>query len=283
MKQINAQNIKRFLYNYKVPKDIKSFTQTFIMAEINKEKQMDKKELEKCIEIYGKSYAIQQVIYTMAEYIKFIILNDSRGNYNIRRGFEFQQDMYCATRDYCLYLKYIFQSIGIPFDVENTIENMFKDKYVTGDKRYSSLIYEYIQNYAMEQVKELKEQGWIHYEKDKLILSEYNINNRKNGIEAYRDMKEEYKEVYAFFKDLGNLNSLEALNKYGKETYNQRRNLYNDLWYSTKLQRAKNRNASKEELNEIKKEYNSLDSENKQKDLEKLIKQIFNIELEFCE
>ena len=47
MEQINAQNIRRFLYNYKVPKDIKSFTQTFIMAEINKEKQMDKKELEK--------------------------------------------------------------------------------------------------------------------------------------------------------------------------------------------------------------------------------------------
>ena len=112
--------------------------------------------------------------------IKFIILNDSRGNYNIRRGFEFQQDMYCATRDYCLYLEYIFQSIGIPFDVENTAKNMFEDKYVTGDKRYSSLIYEYIQNYIMEQVRELKEQGWIHYERDKLILSKYNINNKKN-------------------------------------------------------------------------------------------------------
>ena len=95
MNTILSKNVNTILYNHQIPKDFSQFIQSFLIIELGIEmtmKQERPKEYQQKLEVYGRTYAIYEVIYSLAEYIKFIILNNSRGNYNIKRGFESEED-----------------------------------------------------------------------------------------------------------------------------------------------------------------------------------------------
>ena len=280
MEKITSEEIEQFLYNHHIPKDFNNLMQAFILTELTMEKQMNIEEFRQKIQIYGKSYPIHEVIFTSAEYIKFIILNNSIGNYDIKRGFEFQQEILYDKDGYCLYLKYIFDTMGISLDYQIVKENIEKRRDVHGDVRYTNLIYEFLQDYVFKQAEELYNKGLICADADSIHQTTFSANSylyekyKKNGVEAYRDTRDEYKNMYYFLKKLMKFER-------GKNLNNQVS--YNDLWFSTKYIRAKKRNASKEELEEIKSKYNYLVSKNSEINLENIANQFLDIQLEFSE
>lgn len=266
MNTILSKNVDCFLYNHKIPKDFSYLIQSFLMTELNIENNMEHdkpKELQKKIKAYGRTYPVHEVLFALAEYIKFIVLNNSRGNYNIKRGFEYEENMINSKEDYCLYLKYIFDAIGINLDYSEIQKQLGKKRLIKGDSRYGNLIYEFLQDSIFEEVKKIKEQGWIRSGTSTIELTKYSKNIcikqgfKKNGVEAYYDFPNEYKNIYFFMKELGNLHTVQHIHndKSKIDAYSQNLNLYYDLWFATKYARAQNRRASKEELNEIKTEY----------------------------
>ena len=77
MEKILSKNVNYFLYNHKIPKDFSYFIQSFLITELHIENKMEEerpKELQEKIEIYGRTYPIHEVLFTLAEYIKFIVL-----------------------------------------------------------------------------------------------------------------------------------------------------------------------------------------------------------------
>ena len=266
MNMILSKNINDFLYNHQIPKDFSYFIQSLLITELGLEMKMrqeNSKELQENLTIYGKTYPIHEVLFNMTEYIKFIILNNSRGNYDIKRGFEYDESITNNKEDYCLYLKYIFDSMGINLDYIKIQEQLGKRRIIKGDSRYGNLVYEFLQDSIFKEMQKIKQKGWIELGADTIYLTEYpndictNLEYEKNGVNAYYGIPNEYKGIYNFMKELNNLHSIKNINNYKMKImeYNQNLNLYYDLWFTTKYARAQNRKASKEELKEIKTEY----------------------------
>lgn len=261
MNMILSKDIKELLYNHKIPKDFSYFMQSFLITELGIEMKMEQekpKEFKQKLETHGRTYPIYEVLFTLSEYIKFIILNNSRGNYNIKRGFEYEENIINSKEDYCLYLKYIFDTMGINLDYSKIQKQLGKKRLIKGDNRYANLIYEFLQDSVFEDVKKMKEKGLIELGADTIYLTKYqNQTFKKNGIEAYNDIPNEYKKIYILMKELKDLHSVKHINKdkTKMDTHKQNLNLYYDLWYATKYARAQNRRASKEELKEIEAEY----------------------------
>lgn len=266
MNTILSKDVDYFLYNHKIPKDFSYLIQSFLMAELNIENKMKNEnpnKLQEKFETYGRTYPIHEVLFAMAEYIKFIVLNDSRGNYNIKRGFEYEENIINSKEDYCLYLKYIFDSMGINLDYSKIQKQLGKNRLIKGDRCYGNLIYEFLQDFIFEETKKIKEKGWIQAGTNTIELTKYPkeicsyFGFKKNGIEAYYDIPNENKNIYILMKELNNLHIVQHTHndKAKIKDYNQNLNLYYDLWFTTKYARAQNRRASKEELNEIKTEY----------------------------
>lgn len=266
MNTILSKDINNFLYNHQIPKDFSYFMQSFLITELGIEMNMEQekpKEFQQKLEVHGRTYPIYEVLSSLTEYIKFIILNNSKGNYNIKRGFEYEENIINSKEDYCLYLKYIFDTMGINLDYSKIQKQLGKKRLIKGDSRYANLIYEFLQDSIFEDVKKMKEKGWIELGSDTIYLTKYqnklfsNQVFKKNGIEAYYDIPNEYKNIYFLMKELKNLHSVKHINndKMKIIAYNQNLNLYDDLWFTTKYARAQNRRASKEELKEIETEY----------------------------
>ena len=266
MNTILLKDINDFLYNHQIPKDFSYFIQSFLITELGtemKKMQENPEELKKNLGTYGITYPIQEVLFAMSEYIKFIILNNSRGNYNIKRGFEYEESIINNKEDYCLYLKYIFDAMGINLDYSKIQNQLGKERIVNGDSRYGNLIYEFLQDSIFKEVNKIKEKGWIELGIDTIYLTKYpidickNMGYQKNGVMAYYDIPNEYKRIYNFMKELNDLHSINNINnnKMKIMEHKQNLNLYYDLWYTTKYARAQNRKDSKEELEEIQTEY----------------------------
>lgn len=266
MNTILSEKVKYFLYNHQIPKDFSYLIQSFLITELNLENNMkheEPKKLKEKFKIYGRTYPIHEVLFALSEYIKFIILNDSRGNYDIKRGFEHEENVVNSKEDYCLYLKYIFDAMGINLDYSKIQKQLGKKRLVKGDSRYGNLIYEFLQDPIYEEVKKVKEKGWIQPTENSIALTRcpkeiyLNLGFKKNGIEAYDDIPTEYKGMYVFLKELNNLHSVQHIHNDEKKVkeYSQNLNLYYDLWFTTKYARAQNRRASGEELKEIETEY----------------------------
>lgn len=266
MNTILSEKVKYFLYNHQIPKDFSYLIQSFLITELNLENNMkheEPKKLKEKFKIYGRTYPIHEILFALSEYIKFIILNDSRGNYDIKRGFEYEENVVNSKEDYCLYLKYIFDAMGINLDYSKIQKQLGKKRLVKGDSRYGNLIYEFLQDPIYEEVKKVKEKGWIQPTENSIALTRcpkeiyLNLGFKKNGIEAYDDIPTEYKGMYVFLKELNNLHSVQHIYNDEKKVkeYSQNLNLYYDLWFTTKYARAQNRRASGEELKEIETEY----------------------------
>ena len=266
MNTILSKNVNTILYNHQIPQDFSQFIQSFLIIELGIEMKMKQErptEYQQKCETYGRTYPIYEVIYSLAEYIKFIILNNSRGNYNIKRGFEYEEDIANCKEDYCLYLKYIFDTMKIKLDYSKIQKQIGKRRLIQGDARYTNLIYEFLQDYVLEEVKIIKEKGLIELSSDSIHLTKYEnslLKNQvlqKNGVETYNNIPKQYKEIYCFMKELKDLHSVKHINNDDKKLmeYQQDLKLYYDLWFTTKYARAQNRRASKEELTEIETEY----------------------------
>lgn len=266
MNTILSKDVEYFLYNHQMPKDFSYLIQSFLITELNIENNMEyekPKELQEKFKVYGRTYPVHEVLFAMAEYIKFIVLNNSRGNYNIKRGFEYEENIINSKEDYCLYLKYIFDSMGINLDYSKIQKQLGKKRLIKGDSRYGNLVYEFLQDPIFEEIKKINENGWIRSGENKIELTKYSRDIylkqgfKKNGIEAYYDIPNEYKNMYIFIKKLRNLHNIQHIHndKEKIKSYNQNLKLYYDLWFTTKYVRAQNRRASKEELNEIQAEY----------------------------
>ena len=266
MNTILSKNVKNFLYNHQIPQDFSYFIQSLLITELGMEMKMEKErpeEFQEKIKIYGKTYPIHKVLFALVEYIKFIVLNNSRGNYNINRGFVFEGDIINHKQDYCLYLKYIFDTIGIHLDIPNIQNELGKKRLINGEPHRIFLIYDFIEDYILQELKKINEKGLIQFGTNQISLTNYpnsiylKLGFKKNGVEAYYDISNEYRNMYIFMKELSDLRSVEHTynNEIKKKIHDQKLNLYYDLWYTTKYARAKNRNASNEELDEIKTEH----------------------------
>ena len=266
MNTILSKNVNTILYNHQIPIDFSQFVQSFLIIELGTEMKMEQerpKEYQQKLEAYGRTYPVYEVIYSLAEYIKFIILNNSRGNYNIKRGFEYQEDIINSKNDYCLYLKYIFDTMKVKLDYTEIQKQIGKRRLIPGDTCYANLIYEFLQNYVLEELKIIKEKGLVTLGSHSIYLTNYKDDMlkskgfQKNGIETYNNIPNQYKEIYCFMKELRNLNSVKHIHNDNEKLmeYQQDLNLYYDLWFTTKYARAQNRRASKEELTEIETEY----------------------------
>lgn len=266
MNTILSKNVEYFLYNHQVPKNFDYFIQAFLLTELNIENKMKNEtpnKLQEKFKLYGRIYPIHEVLFALAEYIKFIVLNDSRGNYNIKRGFEYEDNIFYCKQDYCLYLKYIFETLRINVDYSEIEKKLEKDRLVKGDRCYGNLIYEFLQDAILEEIKKIKEKGWIQSGINTIELTKYpkeiylKQGFEENGEEAFYDIPNEYKDIYIFMKELSNLHSIQHIHNDNKKLkeYNQNLNLYYDLWFTTKYVRAQKRRASEEELKEIETEH----------------------------
>lgn len=262
MNQLTPDNINRFLYCHQIPKDMKTFVQSFILCEIANEEKMNQENSKENRVSRGRTYSIYKVIFTMVEYVKFIVLNNSRGNYDLKRGFEFQPQMVQQTQDYMLYLNYIFNTLGIPFDALKIKENLEtkgeSGNINNGDIRFRNLIYEPIENYVFNQIGELKDKKWIFMGTNSLQLTNYPsqicsyLNIQKNGKEAYRDVLPETKKIYHFYQELIEMRSVRhCLKDKQYQKYLEQLKDYYELWYSTKYVRAQKRGANNNKDSEL--------------------------------
>lgn len=288
MKAIEPEKINKILYNHQFQKNIDTLLDTFFLSEIERERHMNPIELQKKIESWGRTYPIEEVLFTMAEYVRFIVLNDSRGNYDFRRGFEFQNEMIYDKENYIRYLEYIFQYMGIPFD-----QNEFKQKLEKiGDSRvhsaqneYSCFIYEFLQKSILNRVEYLKNNGIIQRSGETLELSNFDKNQypyreipySKNGMEYYRDLPDNNKQLYSILQDLREIHTIRSFSE-TKEAYCKRLNYYTELWYCCKYARAEKVRKIPEELEEIEIRY-QFAKKNKDKDCLKVIKERFSKEV----
>lgn len=266
MNKILSKNVNCFLYNHQIPRDFSYLIRSFLITELGMEMnagQEQQKELEEKLKDFGKTYPINEVLTSLVEYIKFIILNNSRGNYNINRGFEFEEDIINHKDYYCLYLKYIFDTMGISLDYFDVNRKLGKRKLNKGDVRFGNLIYEFLQEIIFKEIGKMKENGLIELGENTIVLTKYPKNIcqymgiEKNGIDAYSDISDEYKNLYSFLKELKDLHAIQHVrnDETKRNEYDQKLNLYYDLWFTTKYARAQNRNAPYDEIEEIKREY----------------------------
>lgn len=252
MNTILSKNINTILYNHQVPNDFSKFIQDFLIIELGDDKEH---------KFY--TYPIYEVINVVAEYIKFIILNDSRGNYNIKRGFAYEENIIDSKADYCRYLKFIFDKMKINLDYSKIEKQIGKRRLVQGDARYANLIYEFLQDDILNELKRLHENGLVELSSDYMHLTKYDElvksqGFKNDGVSEYENIPEEYKDVYYCMKELKEMQCVKHIDKNDSNGLIEHRhnlNLYYDLWYTTKYARAQNRGASNDELKEIEMEY----------------------------